>query len=139
MPKAVSAKVLPDAHASRIRAKEHQPPPVVIDANLVMKGELSFSEEADLIVLGCLDGASIRGVRNLSIGEHGRVCGDVESVTAEIAGTLDGRLVVTGSVLLKRTAQLHGEVSARWVAIEDGTDLAGSVLTGTIRRANSGT
>lgn len=128
------AKVLPDA--LRVRAKEDQPPPVVIDTNLVMKGELRLIEEADLIVLGCVDGASIRGVRKLSIGKHGRVRGDVQSVTAEIAGTLDGRLEVTHTALVKRTAQLHGEVSAQWVTIETGTNLAGSVLTGKIRRAD---
>jgi len=109
--------------------------PVVVDADLVMNGELHFTEEADLIVLGCIDGVSIRGVRNLSIGEHGRVCGDVQSVTAEIAGTLDGRLDVVDTALVKRTAQLHGEVSAQWVTVEKGADLAGSVLTGNIRSA----
>ena len=101
-----------------------------------MKGELRLTEEADLIVLGFVDGASIRGVRNLSIGKHGRVRGDVQSVTAEIAGTFDGRLDVVDTALVKRTAQLHGEVSAQWVTVETGADLAGSVLTGNIRRAD---
>jgi cytoskeletal protein CcmA (bactofilin family) len=132
------ARVLPETQrdASRIRAKNHRPAPVVIDADLVMKGELRLSEEADLIILGFVDGASIRGVRNLSIGKHGRVRGDVQSVTAEIAGTLDGCLKVTDTALVKRTAQLHGEVSAQWVTIENGADLAGSVLTGNIRCAD---
>lgn len=124
------------ADAPRIRAKKDRPPPVVIDSNLVIKGELRLTEETDLIVLGFVDGASIRGVRKLSIGKHGRVRGDVQSVTAEIAGTLDGRLEVVDTALVKRTAQLHGEVSAQWVTVENGADLAGSVLTGNIRSAD---
>jgi len=129
-------RALPDTDTSRIRAKKSRSPPVVISADLVMKGELRLAEEADLIVLGFVDGASIRGVRNLSIGKHGRVRGDVQSVTAEIAGTLDGRLDVVDTALVKRTAQLNGEVSAQWVTVETGADLAGSVLTGNIRSAD---
>lgn len=134
----MSARALANARKAALRSgvKKDRPPPVLIDANLVMKGELHLAEEADLTVLGFVDGASIRGVRNLSIGKHGRVRGDVQSVTAEIAGTLDGRLEVVDTALVKRTAHLHGEVSAQWVTVETGTDLAGSVIIGNIRSAD---
>ena len=128
--------MLPDEDATRLRAKKPEPPPVVIDSDLVMNGELRLSMEGDLVVLGFVDGASIRGVRNLSIGKHGRVRGDIQSITAEIAGTLDGRLEVRDTALVKRTAHLRGEVTALTLNIENGADLAGSVLTGKIRRTD---
>lgn len=108
---------------------------IILDSNLVMKGELKFSPESDLVVLGSVDCTMIRGVRNLSIGVQGAVSGDVQSVTAEIAGELNGRADITETVLLRRTARVRGEVSARWVNIEQGTNLEGCVLSGKIRRA----
>lgn len=111
---------------------------VVVDSNLVMKGELEFSPESDLVVLGSVDCTSIRGIRNLSIGIGGTVSGDVHSVSAEIAGALNGRAEIAETVVLRRTARVRGEVSARWVNVEQGTNLEGCVLSGTIRRAESG-
>ena len=108
---------------------------IIVDSNLVMKGELEFAPESDLVVRGSVDCTSIRGVRKLSIVAQGTVSGHVRSVTAEIAGTLNGRADITDTVFLRRTARVRGEVSARWVKIEDGTNLEGCVLSGNIRRA----
>ena len=111
------------------------PESVIVDSNLTMKGELEFSPESDLVVLGSVTCTSIRGVRNLSIDMEGSVSGRIESVTAEIAGTLTGRAFIADTVYLRRTARVRGEVTARWVKVEQGTNLEGCVLSGKIRRA----
>ena len=111
------------------------PESVVVDSNLNLKGELEFSPESDLVVLGNVTCTSIRGVRNLSIDMQGSVSGRIESITAEIAGTLTGRAFIADTVYLRRTAQVRGEVTARWVKVEQGTNLEGCVLSGKIRRA----
>ena len=131
------SRVQPDgrgAIAQRLEDADNTQP-VIIDSDLTFKGELRFAGETDLVVLGSMSVTSVRGVRKLSIGKHGRLCGEVQSTTADIAGTLDGRATVTDTAFVRRTARLHGEVSARWVSVEKGTNLEGSVLSGTIRRA----
>lgn len=112
-----------------------QPQPVVIGGDLVMKGELSFAEETDLLVTGSIGSTSISGVRNLSIGAYGSVSGVVHSITAEIAGALNGRAEVSGTAIVRRTANLCGELSAKCVHVEAGANLEGCVLSGNIRRA----
>lgn len=112
-----------------------QPQPVVIDGDLVMKGELSFAEETDLLVIGSIGSTSISGVRHLSIGACGSVSGAVHSITAEIAGALHGRAEVSGTAIVRRTANLHGELSAKCVQVEAGANLEGCVVSGNIQRA----
>lgn len=109
--------------------------PVVIDCDLVMKGELSFAEETDLLVIGSIGSASISGVKNFSIGAHGSVSGVVHSITADIAGALHGRAEVSATAIVRRTANLSGELSAKCVEVEAGANLEGCVVSGNIRRA----
>lgn len=108
--------------------------PVVLGSSLVMNGDLELADEADLVIRGRVFGASISGVRNLYVGPDAHFSGDVESVTAEIAGTVEGRLTVRDTVLVRRTATLRGEVTAHSVRVEAGTVLDGSVLSGRISR-----
>ncbi|MGI9204970.1 MAG: polymer-forming cytoskeletal protein [Woeseiaceae bacterium] len=112
-----------------------QPEPVVIDCDLVMKGELSFAEDTDLLVTGSIDSASISGVKNLSIGVFGSLSGFVQSTTAEIAGELRGHAEIAETAIVRRTANLRGELSAKCVRVEAGANLEGCILSGTIRRA----
>jgi len=124
----------PAAAEQQLIASE-QPEPVVIDCDLVMKGELSFAEDTDLMVIGSIGSASISGVRNLSIGAYGSVSGFVQSTTAEIAGALHGRAEIAETAIVRRTANLRGELSAKCVRVEAGANLEGCVLSGNIRRA----
>lgn len=109
--------------------------PVVIDSGLVMRGELSFAEDTDLQVIGSIGSASISGVRNLSISASGSLSGFVQSTTAEIAGAFHGRAEIAETAIVRRTANLRGELSAKCVRVEAGANLEGCVLSGNIRRA----
>ncbi len=129
----VSSEVIAAAEQQLTAAEQSQP--VVIDCDLVMKGELSFAEETDLLVTGSIGSASISGVRNLSIGAYGSVSGVVHSITADIAGALNGRAEVSATAILRRTANLRGELSAECVEVEAGANLEGCVVSGNIRRA----
>ena len=130
-------KVPPDivATAEKQPDTEEQSQPVTIDCDLVMKGELSFAEDTDLLVLGSIESASISGVKNLSIGARGSLSGSVKSTTAEIAGALHGRAEIAETAILRRTANLRGELSAKCVRVEAGTNLENCVLSGKIQRA----
>jgi cytoskeletal protein CcmA (bactofilin family) len=50
-----------------------------------------------------------------------------------IEGTLDGPCTAgAGTILVRRTARIHGAITAERLCIEDGTNLKNAVLTGRI-------
>ena len=110
---------------------------VVFDSNLVMHGEMRVEPQHDVVVVGSLDCTAIRGIRNLAIPIDGVVSGIVQGETAEIAGTLNGTAEISDTVILRRTAQLSGEVCAQRIRVEEGTNLEHCVLSGSISRAES--
>ena len=107
--------------------------PSVIGSTLVMKGELLAGE--DLVIEGTFEG-KIRGVDGaLSIAPFANVRGDIESQVADISGNVEGDCRGRESVLLRRTAQVNGQVVARELHVESGTNLENAVLSGRIRVA----
>lgn len=102
-----------------------------------MHGEMRLAPHHDVVVVGSIDCTTIRGIRNLAIEVDGILSGAVQGETAEIAGTLNGSAEISGTVILRRTAQLQGEVSAQRIRVEEGTNLERCVLSGTISRAES--
>ncbi len=97
-----------------------------------MRGVLTLAE--DLTIEGTFLGPSIEGARNLSIGPLATVRADIHGESADIAGTVDGDFAGTGTVVVRRTARLHGAVSADRLRVEDGTNLENVVLSGRISR-----
>ena len=95
-----------------------------------MIGELTFDE--DLIVDGTIIGTISGGTRRVSVTTFAKVQGDVHTASAEIAGTMDGDVSGGSNLLLRRTAQLNGTLSADSVVVEQGTNLENVVLTGRV-------
>ena len=95
-----------------------------------MKGELTSDE--DLIVDGTIIGSITSGARRLSVTTFARIQGDVQTESAEIAGTVEGDVSGGSDLLLRRTAQLNGTLSAESVVVEQGTNLKNAVLAGRV-------
>lgn len=100
---------------------------------VVMRGELTLAE--DLTIEGTFDGHSIDGAKKLLIGAGARVRADIHGESADIAGTVDGDFAGTGTVVVRRTARIHGAISAARLCVEDGTNLEHAILSGRISRA----
>lgn len=127
---AEEARAAPDKTESRKRKTR----PSVIGYTLVMKGELTLDE--DLVIDGNFEGTTIRGPRSLTVGPFATVRADIrDGGSAEIAGTLEGDFDGDGTVIVRRTARITGQIKARDLQIEDGTNLEHTVLSGRIRRA----
>jgi len=121
------------------RRTRHHPPqqpdntgsgPSIIGSTLVLKGELTSDE--DLIVDGTIIGSIASGTRRVSVSTFAKVQGDVQTASAEIAGTVEGDISGGSDLLLRRTAQLNGTMSAESVVVEQGTNLENTVLTGRV-------
>lgn len=104
--------------------------PSIIGTTVVMRGELTLAE--DLTIEGTFDGSRIEGAKNLAIGARARVRAHMQGESADIAGTVDGDFAGTGTVVVRRTARIHGAISAECLRVEDGTNLENAVLSGRI-------
>ncbi|HEX5786701.1 MAG TPA: polymer-forming cytoskeletal protein [Woeseiaceae bacterium] len=116
--------------ASREAFKPGEYGPSIIGTTVVMRGELTLAE--DLTIEGTFDGSRIDGAKNLAIGARARVRAHIQGESADIAGTVDGDFAGTGTVVLRRTARIHGAISAERLRVEDGTNLENAVLCGRI-------
>jgi cytoskeletal protein CcmA (bactofilin family) len=108
--------------------------PSVFGSTMVLRGDLTLAE--DLIIEGSFDG-SIRqqGDRRLSIGEHARVKATIRTGSAVIAGVVDGDVHGTKTVVVKRTATLHGALTAERLCLDLEANLADVILSGSIAKA----
>lgn len=104
----------------------------MLGATLVMRGDLTLAE--DLIIEGRFDGNITQGDHRLSIGEHARVRANIRTGSAVIAGLVDGDVRGTKTVVVKRTAELHGALSAERLCLDLGANLEDVVLSGSIAR-----
>jgi len=54
------------------------------------------------------------------IGKSGSVSGTLEAVNVDVEGKFTGKLIISGTLSLKSTAQIDGEVNASKLAVEPG-------------------
>lgn len=114
-----------DSHGARPGAS-------IFGATMVLKGDLSLAE--DLIIEGSFDGSITQGDQRLSIGVHARVKANIRTGSAIIAGDVDGDVRGSRTVIVKKTARLHGALTAERLCLETGANLEDVVLSGNIAR-----
>lgn len=101
-------------------------PAAVLGKNMIVKGEI-HSEE-DLTIDGQVTGSINVPEHRLTIGPTGKV--EVDTVRARevvIIGTLKGSIDATDKVLIRKDAQLVGDVQTTGIVIEDGAYFKGGI------------
>jgi cytoskeletal protein CcmA (bactofilin family) len=96
-----------------------------IGKSVVIKGELSGSE--DLYVDGQVEGSISLKNNSLTVGPHGQVKASVEAKGVVVQGKLDGNVVASDRVELRKTAVVNGDISTQRIAIEEGAYLKGKI------------
>jgi cytoskeletal protein CcmA (bactofilin family) len=96
-----------------------------IGKSVVIKGELSGSE--DLYVDGNVQGKIELRNHSLTVGPNGNVKADVSAKAVVIQGKLDGTVIASDRVELKKSAVVNGDVTTQRIAIEEGAFLRGKV------------
>lgn len=102
----------------------------MLGATLVMRGELTLAE--DLIIEGRFDGSIIQEGHRLSIGEHAQVRASIVTGSAVIAGRVDGDVRGSKTVVVKRSAELHGALAAERLCLDLEAGLEDVILSGSI-------
>ena len=95
----------------------------VIGPTLVIKGELSADE--DLVIEGQIEGMIAHHKKHLTVGEQGRVKGDIHAHSVFILGQLVGDIYSEGMVSLAKGADVQGNISCARIAVEDGAKWRG--------------
>jgi cytoskeletal protein CcmA (bactofilin family) len=96
-----------------------------IGKSVVIKGELSGSE--DLYLDGQVEGSIALKGNSLTVGPNGQVKGSVEGKGVIVQGKLDGNILASDRVELRKSAVVNGDISAQRISIEEGAFLKGKV------------
>jgi cytoskeletal protein CcmA (bactofilin family) len=97
----------------------------VIARNLVFKGNLSAAE--DLLIQGRVEGSIDHHGATLTIGVHGVIKADVSARRIIVQGKVQGELRASESITVESSAQIHGDVFAPRVALEEGARFKGAI------------
>lgn len=96
----------------------------VLGAGTTLTGELQC--DGDLVVAGTVNAhAVVRG--GFTLADTGRWTGGVRANNAVIAGTVEGALLVTEKLEIRKDAHIRGSVQARSIAIAQGAVIEGEM------------
>ena len=93
-----------------------------------IKGDVTGSE--DLLIQGKVDGSVTLGHHAVSVGSEGRVNANIIGRVITIEGRVEGDLTAEEQIVLRGSAQVHGDIKAPRVVLEDGATFRGLVDMG---------
>ena len=106
-------------------ASRHERRTVNIGTSVVIKGELSGSE--DLTVEGQVEGTIELRQHVLTIGPHGRIKAQVAARAMVIEGQVTGDLTASERIDIRDHGSVDGDLVAPRVTIADGAHFCGSI------------
>lgn len=97
----------------------------VIGRSIRIDGDLRGEE--DLRIEGDVNGTIQLRNNTLTIGSEGKISADVYANSVTVDGTVKGDLFGSESVSIRKNAQVHGNITAPRVSLEDGAKFKGSI------------
>lgn len=85
---------------------------------------------------GNIDG-NLKTESKIVIGKTGVLKGALQGVNVDIEGHFSGKLIITGTLSLKSTAHIEGEVQVNKLAIEPGATFNASCSMKAVKELNS--
>ncbi|MDZ7778380.1 MAG: polymer-forming cytoskeletal protein [Gemmatimonadota bacterium] len=99
-----------------------------IGPSISIKGDVTGSE--DLLIQGKVDGSVTLAQHAVGVGSEGRVNADILGRLITIEGRVEGDLTAEEQIILRGSAQVHGDIKAPRVVLEDGATFRGLVDMG---------
>jgi cytoskeletal protein CcmA (bactofilin family) len=97
----------------------------VIGPGIYINGEISGDE--DLTIEGKVDGKIRLESHQVDIGQSGRVNADISAKVIKIAGEVRGDMAGSEKVIILRSGNVHGNIVAPRMTLEDGAIFKGSI------------
>jgi cytoskeletal protein CcmA (bactofilin family) len=115
----------PAGQATRPVAATGVPGVAVIGSSLVIKGEVSGNE--DVVIHGQIDGKFTLNKHSVVVGREGRVKADIYAKSIRVEGQVNGNLFGEGEVVIHKTGQVRGNITAPQVSLENGSKFKGAI------------
>lgn len=97
----------------------------VIGPGIHINGDISGDE--NLLIEGKVDGKIRLASNHVEIGQSGQVNADITAKVIKIAGQVRGDLTGTEKVVISRSGNVHGNIVAPRMTLEDGAIFKGSI------------
>jgi cytoskeletal protein CcmA (bactofilin family) len=101
--------------------------PTPIDPSLHISGHIRGEE--DLIVYGHVEGTINIGEGLLIVAKQGQVDADVTARVITVEGRVEGTLVASEQIIVRRCGRVRGSISAPRIALDFGCAFSGSIET----------
>ena len=101
------------------------PDPIPIGPSVHIKGEIRGNE--DLVVHGHVEGTVDLGEGLLTITRQGRIDAEVHARIINIEGRAEGELHAREQLMVRKTAQVRGKLTAPRVGLDFGCKFSGSI------------
>jgi len=107
----------------------------ILSSDVEIKGNLKFAN--DLIMDGQLIEGAVISDGDLTVGENATINGEIQTRSVTVFGVVKGNIMATDLCELKQNAELHGDVTAGKLAIEEGAIFMGSSTVGAAASAEA--
>lgn len=97
----------------------------VIGPGIHINGDISGNE--NLVIEGKVDGKIKLASHQVSVGQGGKVNADITAKIIKIDGHVKGDLVGTEKVVISRSGNVHGNITAPRMTLEEGAIFKGSI------------
>jgi cytoskeletal protein CcmA (bactofilin family) len=97
----------------------------MIGPSITIKGEVTGEE--DLLIHGKVEGTINLSGNQVSVGESGQVCADIQAKVVNIDGKVTGDITGIEKVVISKSGNVHGNIVAPRVTLEDGAIFKGSI------------
>ena len=94
-----------------------------LSSDVSIKGDVSFSSE--LVIDGRVEG-NIVSDGKLTVGEHGKVIGDIQVGSVTVQGEVRGDILASDRCALQRGGSLHGDIEAPRFAVDESASFIGN-------------
>ncbi len=121
----INTSPAPEAARSSDQVRGMEKGPVNIGKSVVIKGELTGSE--DLTIEGHVEGKIELRQNVLTIGPNGRIKAQVFAKSVVILGEVTGNVTASEKVDLRDNGSVDGDIAAPRVAIAEGAHFRGSI------------
>jgi len=97
----------------------------LIGPGIHINGDISGDE--DLVIEGKVDGKIRLDLHQIEVGQGGKVNADITAKVIKIAGEVRGDITGTEKVIILRSGNVHGNIVAPRMTLEDGAIFKGSI------------
>lgn len=121
--------------------KDKQPTEGLSSQNIISQGTKivgDFNSEGDFRIDGTVEG-NIKTSGKVVVGKSGLIKGTLQGTDAYFEGKFSGKLALSGTLTLKSSAHIEGEVVSGKLAVEPGATFnVTCIMKGTVKEMNKG-